>query len=88
MELKNNKYKCPICSGWFKSVNTTSIPLNLQKHIGVGFSQYGHSKKSSCYGSFLNVNITKERAIELFEKEKDFWNSEIKRINKLKEERI
>ena len=86
MLKKENKFKCPICSGWFETMTPTKP--KLQKHIGVGFFEYGRSKKSYCFGSLKTVTRTEEDIKDSFQKEQIFWNSEIKRINKLKEERI
>tara|TARA_R100000742_G_C4244112_1_gene63284 strand:+ start:73 stop:309 length:237 start_codon:yes stop_codon:yes gene_type:complete len=50
-----NKTKCPICNRGVESITNKNNKLVFQKHIGVGFWNYGQSRGNICFSSFKDI---------------------------------
>ena len=77
--IEMKKIKCPLCHRGVESIINKNNQKVFQKHIGVGsgFNRYGQSKGSKCFSSFKRIDRTD--IPELYKKELEFWNNELKR---------
>ena len=76
------KIKCPLCHRGVKSITNKQDQQVFQKHIGVGLWKYGQSKGNICWASFKRIERTD--IPEIYKKEVEFWNNELKRIRELR----
>ena len=77
-----NKIKCPLCHRGVESIINKKNEQVFQKHIGVGLWKYGQSKGNICWASFKRIERTD--IPEIYKKEVEFWNNELKRIRELR----
>mgnify|MGYP003138616293 FL=1 len=79
-----NRIKCPLCHRGVEPITNKKNEKVFQKHIGVGFNfdRYGQSNNSKCFSSFRRIDRTD--IPELYKKELEFWNNELKRIKELR----
>ena len=76
------KIKCPLCHRGVESITNKQDKQVFQKHIGVGLWKYGQSKGNICWASFKRIERTD--IPEIYKKEVEFWNNELKRIRELR----
>ncbi len=76
------KIKCPLCHRGVESIINKKNQNVFQKHIGVGFWDYGQSKGRMCWASYKKIDRTD--IPESYSKELKWWNEEIKRIESLR----
>jgi len=76
------KIKCPLCLRGVESITNKQDQQVFQKHIGLGLWKYGQSKGNICWSSFKRIERTD--IPEIYKKEVEFWNNELKRIRELK----
>ena len=71
------KIKCPLCHRGVDLIINKKNEQVFQKHIGVGIFRYGQSKGKTCWSSFKNIERTD--IVEIYKKELEFWDNELKR---------
>jgi hypothetical protein len=76
------KIKCPLCHRGVESIINKKNEQVFQKHIGLGLWKYGQSKGNICWASFKKIERTD--IPEIYKKEVEFWNNELKRIRELR----
>jgi hypothetical protein len=78
-----NRIKCPLCHRGVESITNKKNEKVFQKHIGVGFWDYGRSRGRMCWSSYKKIDRTD--IPESYSTELKLWNEEIERIKRLRD---